>query len=104
MDLGERTHVLLNRAAKRNIITTEQIQQLLGVPVFMEFPNDYRGVHVALTLGKEVDTESELGKQFQKLACTIAGQKTPAKNGPQKSKFMDFFDVLPRYSLSAQDK
>jgi pilus assembly protein CpaE len=104
MDLAERTHVLLNRASKRNIITTEQIQQLLGVPVFMEFPNDYRGVHVALTLGKEVDTESELGKQFQKLAYTIADRKAPGKAGAQKSKFMDFFNVLPRYSLSTQDK
>jgi hypothetical protein len=70
----------------------------------MEFPNDYRGVHVALTLGKEVDTESELGKQFQKLAYTIADRKAPGKAGAQKSKFMDFFNVLPRYSLSTQDK
>ena len=104
MDLGDRVHVLLNRAGKRAIITTEQIQQLLGTPVFMEFPNDYRGVHVALTMGKEVEAESDLGKQFQKLAFNVAERKTPLGPPHQKNKFLDFFNVLPRYSLSAQDK
>lgn len=104
MDLGERVHVLLNRAGKRAIITTEQIQQLLGTPVYMEFPNDYRGVHVALTMGKEVESDSDLGKQFQKLAYNVADRKSPAGSSQQKNKFLDFFNVLPRYSLSTQDK
>ncbi|MCC6536971.1 MAG: hypothetical protein IT162_05445, partial [Bryobacterales bacterium] len=54
MDLGDKVSILMNRAQKRPIISTEQIQSLLGVPVYQEFPNDYRGVHNALTTGREI--------------------------------------------------
>jgi len=68
MDLSDRVAVLLNRSQKRSIITPAQIEQLLGVPVHMEFPNDYQGVHKALTTGRAVETQTELGKQFVQLS------------------------------------
>jgi len=105
LDLGERICVLLNRAQKRPLITTQQIQQLLSVPVYQEFPNDYRGVHTALTLGKSVEPDSELGKQFTQLAYRVTQRKPPAGANPKKKKsIMDFFNVLPGYSLSAEKK
>ncbi|MBV8819072.1 MAG: hypothetical protein JO022_11995, partial [Acidobacteriaceae bacterium] len=41
LDLQERVVVLLNRCQKRPIITPTQIEELLGVPVQLTFPNDY---------------------------------------------------------------
>jgi pilus assembly protein CpaE len=105
LDLGDRICVLLNRSQKRPLITTEQIQQLLGVAVYQELPNDYRGVHNALTLGKAVDPNTELGKQFTRLAQRVT-QRKPSTTGDAKKKksIMDFFNVLPGYSLSAEKK
>src|SRR5579862_8144876 len=40
LDLGDRVSVLLNRCQKRSLITPQQIEQLLGLPVHMTFPND----------------------------------------------------------------
>ncbi|MEZ5402978.1 MAG: hypothetical protein R2729_25090 [Bryobacteraceae bacterium] len=94
MDLGERVAVLLNRAQRRPIITTQHIEQLLGVPVYLEFPNDYRGVHDALTSGRETDPESELGRQFTHLAHAMVEKPLdfrPMKG--KKKKFLEFFSV-----------
>lgn len=104
LELGDRICVLLNRAQKRPLITTQQIQQLLGVPVYQEFPNDYRGVHQALTQGQAVTPESEFGKQFTELAYRVTQRKRPAKTDAKKKSILDFFNVLPGYSLSAEKK
>ena len=105
MDLGDRVFVLLNRAQKRPIITPQQIEQLLGVPVFMEFPNDYQGVHQAVASGREVDKASELGRQFTKLSYSLM-ETTPARLGPaKKKKFLEYFSLSPaRMRLEPQRK
>ena len=92
MDLGDKVAVLMNRAQKRPIISSEQIQTLLGVPVYQEFPNDYRGVHNALTTGREIDASSELGKQFTQLCYSVMDQ-APPKLGAKKKNFLEYFSV-----------
>ena len=92
MDLGDKVAILMNRSQRRPIISTDQIQSLLGVQVYQEFPNDYRGVHNALTTGREVDASSELGKQFTQLCYSITDQ-APPKLGAQKKKFLEYFSV-----------
>lgn len=94
LDLHDRISVLLNRSQKRSIITPQQIEQLLGLPVMMTFPNDYLGVHRALTLGRAVDADSELGKQFGKLAQSMTGTRPHVTES--KKKFIEFFSVGPR--------
>ena len=54
-DLGDRVRILLNRSQKRGQISLEEMEKLFGMPVHMTFPNDYAGVHAALTAGKQVD-------------------------------------------------
>jgi pilus assembly protein CpaE len=104
MDLGDRVSVLLNRSQKNALIGANQIQQLLGVPVFQEFPNDYRGVHQALTMGKEVEPSSELGKQFRKLANSVI-DNPDADAGAQpekKAKRKGFLGMLGLSHASAK--
>ncbi len=94
MDLGDRVAVLLNRSQKRPIISTSHIEQLLGVPVYQEFPNDYRGVHDALTNGKEIEAESELGRQFAQLAHDMIDKPLgPRPMKGKRKKFLEFFAV-----------
>lgn len=95
MDLGERVGVLLNRVQKRPVITTQQIEQLLGVPVFMDFPNDYPGVHRALASGREVDPASELGRQFTQLSYSMLEKTPPRLGSAKKKKFLEFFSLSP---------
>lgn len=96
LDLGERVSVLLNRCQKRSLITPQQIEQLLGLPVHMTFPNDYQGVQRALTEGRWVEPQSELGRQFTTLAQSMVEvRQTAGAAVPEKKRFLEFFSVVP---------
>ncbi len=94
LDLQERVCILLNRCQKRPLITPEQIEQLLGVPVTMTFPNDYQCVHRALTFGRWVDPTTELGRQFSLLAQTML-ESRPHPVEHRSKRFIEFFSVIP---------
>ncbi|MBZ5610745.1 MAG: hypothetical protein LAP38_20980 [Acidobacteriia bacterium] len=94
LDLSERVCVLLNRCQKRPLITPAQIEQLVGTPVYMTFPNDYQGVQRALTAGRWVDANTDLGRQFTSLAQAMFEVKQPAAVDSRK-RFIEFFSVAP---------
>jgi Flp pilus assembly CpaE family ATPase len=94
LDLGERVSVLLNRCPKRSLITPQQIEQLLGVPIYMTLPNDYQGVQRAMTAGRSVDPSCELGRQFTSLAHAMLESKSSPAPEPKK-RFIEFFSVVP---------
>jgi pilus assembly protein CpaE len=100
LDLEDRVSVLVNRVAKRPVITPEQIEQILGLPVFMTFPNDYLGVHRALTAGRCVDQASELGRCCSHLAHALVEKKQTPAATPHKKRFIEYFSIVPnRVSL-----
>jgi len=102
LDLGDRVKVLLNRSHKRSVVSPAQIEDLLGVPVMMNFSNDYQGVHRALQSGRAVDPASELGRQFNTLANSILEKKTVTVDS--KKRFTEYFSILPsRYNNPAAD-
>lgn len=105
LDLGDRVTILLNRCQKRPMISPEQIEQLLGLPVFMTFPNDYHGVQRALTMGRWVEPNSDLGKQFYHLAQTLMDRRPAlAPVGETKKKFIEYFSIVPGRYGSVGDK
>ena len=81
LDLEGRVKILLNRAQRRSLIPISEIEKVLGHAVYMSFPNDYVGVHKALTAGKQVNPASELGKGFQALAGAIRNGDKPRESG-----------------------
>jgi pilus assembly protein CpaE len=95
LDLGDRVSVLLNRCQKRPLITAQQIEQLLGLPVHMTFPNDYQGVQRALTFGRWVEPNTDLGKQFAILATSMLENKQVPSTADPKKRFIEFFSVVP---------
>jgi pilus assembly protein CpaE len=95
LDLGDRVCVLLNRAQRKPLISTPQIEQLLGVPVYQEFPNDYRGVHEAVTSGREINPNSELGRNFSQLSYSMMEKAPPARSAKKRKKFLEYFAVNP---------
>ena len=103
LDLGERVSVLLNRCPKRSLISPQQIEQLLGVPIYMTFPNDYQGVQRAMTAGSWVDSSCELGRQLTSLAqCMLETKIAPAPE--PKKRFIEFFSVVPGKGVTPSRK
>lgn len=90
LDLESRVALVLNRAEKRHESAQAEIEKLFGRPIFMSLPNDYSGVHAALTAGKSVSKTSPLGKRFHDMAHTLSGKCASASE--QKR---GLFDLLP---------
>jgi pilus assembly protein CpaE len=96
-DLADRVRILLNRSQKRGQISLDEMEKLFGMPIHMTFPNDYAGVHAALTAGKCVDPASPLGSRYRELAQSMLGKKSPAAD--RKRGFMD---MLSRKKTEAE--
>jgi pilus assembly protein CpaE len=77
-----RLHLVLNRAPKRYEITMEELELMLGAPVYAVVPNDYLSLHECYADGKLLSPGSPLNKHFASLAMKVAGVE-PAK----KKKF-----------------
>lgn len=99
MDLGDKVVLLLNRCQKRALISPAQVQELLGQPLLMSFSNDYQGVYKAMTSGKPVDPNSDLGKQFAQLAQIVLERKPAQPATDTKRKFVEFFSIGPSSSV-----
>ncbi|MGE5487070.1 MAG: AAA family ATPase [bacterium] len=97
LELEDRVRVLLNREQKHSLVGPEGIEKIIGLPVAVSFPNDYRGVHRAVTDGKPVERRSDLGKRFAALARGMMGSEAkPAR----ARRFVDYFTLNPaRFTL-----
>ena len=91
VDLQERVTVLLNRVDRKNVLGADKVEELLGIPVFRSFSNDYPGINKATELGRSVEPSSPMGKQFDLFADALIEQRTPAR--ADKHKFLQLFRV-----------
>jgi pilus assembly protein CpaE len=97
LELESRVSLLLNRAEKHPIIPSSEIERMIGLPVAMEFPNSYKGVHDSFTGAKPVDPASELGKRFTELARQLLSRNAAP---PPPKRFVDYFSISPaRFSF-----
>jgi pilus assembly protein CpaE len=104
LDLGDRIQLILNRSQKRAPISVSQIEDLLGLPVLSCIPNDYQGVSRALTAGRPVESNSDLGGDFQQLASAMMERKA-VKAAPKAGKSIsDYLSILPGKSILFADK
>lgn len=93
LEIDGNVEVLVNRAQKRSAIPLAEIERLLGRKILMAFPNDYVGVHRALTQGTFVQQNSDLGKSFDGLAKAVLEGRSQ-KTMPQR-RFVEYFSILP---------
>jgi pilus assembly protein CpaE len=94
-DLEDRVKVLLNRADPKAGIGTKEVWNMLGRPVYMEFPNDYAAVSRAAQESGPVESMKPL---FASLALRALGQETPepAKQLDGLGKVLSSFSSLLR--------
>ncbi|HTQ57042.1 MAG TPA: AAA family ATPase [Bryobacteraceae bacterium] len=87
MDAGygkDRLKLILNRVPKRSELAPEEIEKILGLPVYAVLPSSYPELHECYSLGKLLPERSFLGKQIKELAMRMAGvdeQKPKKKFG-----------------------
>jgi pilus assembly protein CpaE len=93
LDLSDRICLILNRCQKRPMVTPAEIQDLVGVPVYMTLPNDYQGVQRALAAGRWLEPGTDLSTKFTTLAQTMFEQKPSAVPLDSKKRFLEFFSV-----------
>jgi pilus assembly protein CpaE len=97
LELESRVSLLLNRAEKHPVIPSSEIERMIGLPVAMQFPNNYKGVHNSFTGAKPVDPASELGKRFTELARQLLSRNAAP---PPPKRFVDYFSISPaRFSF-----
>ncbi len=76
---ADRLRVILNRTPKRPEVTLEEVQTMLGLPVYAALPNDYAALNEAYTEGELLESGSGLASQFARLAARIANLPEPRK-------------------------
>jgi pilus assembly protein CpaE len=104
-DLDSRVSIVLNRCQKKATFSKEQVEEILGVPVIMTFPNDYHGVNKAVTAGSVVETDTELGKAFASFAAELLERRVMGQSPNQgKKKFLEYFAVPNRALVSSTEK
>ena len=91
LDLDNRVSVVLNRVSKQSLLTPQQVEDVLGVPVMHSFVNDYLAVNRATTSGDFVDLKSKLGKQFEELASSLMNRGVTEAGS--KNKFLEFLSA-----------
>jgi pilus assembly protein CpaE len=72
-----RLHLVLNRMPKRSDLTPEEVERILGVPVYATLPNNYPELFEAYAHGNLLPPGSELGQHLGRLTMKIAGVQAP---------------------------
>jgi pilus assembly protein CpaE len=95
LGMEERVSIVLNRVLKRPVITSQHVEEILGLPVAVSLPNDYAGVHQALTAGRAIDPNTELGRGFTALAQSLVAKRPAPAAVSTKKRFIEYFSIMP---------
>jgi pilus assembly protein CpaE len=91
VELDSRVSVVLNRVSRQSLLSPQQVQDVLGVPVMYNFINDYQVVNTATRAGDFVEPKSKLGVQFAELAASLLNK--PMVETTSKRKFLEFLSA-----------
>jgi len=69
----ERLRLIVNRVPKRSGTRPEELQEMLGVPLFAVIPEAYTELHEAYSQGRLLPAKTVLGDCMQRLAAKLAG-------------------------------
>ena len=78
----EKINVIVNRFEKKNYVTTEEAEKIIGKKVYFYIPNDYSNTIKAINEGKPISAvapKSKVQKQFFELASQLGGTPLAAK-------------------------
>ena len=76
LDAGySRSHLrlILNRTTRRIDVTLDELESMLGVPVYATIADDFDALYEACSEGRLVESSSAVGGDFARIAAKIAG-------------------------------
>ncbi len=79
-----RIRLILNRAPKRLDIAPDELEKMLGIPIFCMIPNDYPELYETYAEGRMLNRNCELGKRIAKLALKLANLEESPSTGTKK--------------------
>jgi pilus assembly protein CpaE len=82
---GDRFEVVINQAGRREGITGQELDKILGCRVRISMPDDHSRLHQAVALGEPVEAGSGFGEAIEGLAGRMAG---PSRSEKRKVDFM----------------
>jgi pilus assembly protein CpaE len=94
LEWEDKTQLLLNRATKRMEVPIEEIEALVGLPVFATFPCDYADVTRSIRLA---ESSPKLAASIRLFVEKLDEKRTPPDKRP---RFIERFSVVPgRYGF-----
>jgi pilus assembly protein CpaE len=75
----ERLRLVVNRVPKRSGVRPEELQKMLGVPVYAVFPDSYGELDEAYSQGQLLWSQSPLGGDMARLARKLLGMEEQKK-------------------------
>jgi len=91
--LDARVSVVLNRSQKKGVLSKEEAEEILGLPVRRCFPNNYAEVNRATAADSMVLPRTDLGCAFAQFAQELMEDRQIAEPAENKSKWLEFFGV-----------
>ena len=70
---AHRLNVILNRMPKRSELTLDEVEAMLGHPIYATLPNEYNELYNAYSEGSLVPASSNLARHYARVAAKIAG-------------------------------
>jgi pilus assembly protein CpaE len=71
--------LVLNRTTRRTDVTIDELETMMGLPVYATIANDFEAFYEAFSDGRLVDSSTAPGEDFARLAAKIAGVSEPAR-------------------------
>jgi Flp pilus assembly CpaE family ATPase len=97
----DQVRLVVNRFNPRDAISVQDIQKVLGLPVYWTLSNDYEAVVRSVNAGKPIvlDGTSRYGRDLKAFAAAVAGLEGSRTNGKGFGRFFSRFR-LPRKTSS----
>jgi pilus assembly protein CpaE len=89
----EQVRLVVNRYNPRDAISLDDIQKVLGIPVYWTMSNDYEAVVRSINSGKPLvlDNSSRYGKDLKAFAAAVAGLQGTTSNGTGFGRLLNRF-------------
>jgi pilus assembly protein CpaE len=91
----DRFRVVVNRVSRRDELSTEDMEKVFNFPVHMTFSDDYTTVHRALTAGKPVPPNCELGRQIRRFSDEILAAAAGEEKKKKSLSLLNLAALLP---------
>ncbi len=69
----DKVHLVLNRMTKRSDVSPDELETIVGHPIYAVIPNNYQPLNEAYSAGRLLDPNCMLNRHFARLAARITG-------------------------------